>query len=290
MPTDPIKQKSVLVCGDLVWDTHIARLQFDPKGYFQPHLQSQLTNRHGGAWYLRDVIEYTLRGAGIAADVKAPAKARHVDIEESTGAYGGIARGFSVWEWFEGKSKPATAKQAKDGPVEYKWREGEAEPGAWRIREFLGCQQAQWTDGQRQQTRCPALPDFPAPPELLVIDDIGLGFADHPHCWPACLSAQASSVPQILAKATPPFDRLLWRKLLAPTWTSKLTVVVTAAALRDHGARLSCGFSWDQTIQEVKAEFSSRWRWLGPSAMPSRGGSIRPLRRRRFQPGAAISR
>jgi len=256
MPTDPVKQKTVLVCGDLVWDTHVARLQFDPKGYFQPHLQSQLSNRHGGAWYLRDVIENALQAANIAADVISPEKASHVDIEECTGAYGGIAKGFSVWEWFKGQSKPATVKQAKDGSVEYKWPEGEAEPGAWRIREFLGCQQAHWADGQRQRTSCPALPDFPGPLDLMVIDDLGLGFADHPDGWPGCLSAQASSAPQILAKATPPFDRPLWRRLLAPEWASKLTVVVAAAALRDHGARLSCGFSWDQTIQEVKAEFA----------------------------------
>jgi len=125
-----ISKKIIVVCGDLVWDTHIARLPSDPRGYFQPHLQSQLINRHGGAWYLHDVIVQALIAERVEGEVLAPARVAHVDIEERKGDSGVVAKGFSVWEWFDGRQKPAQAKVGEGGKVEYKWSEGEACPGA----------------------------------------------------------------------------------------------------------------------------------------------------------------
>ena len=66
-----ISKKIIVVCGDLVWDTHIARLASDPRGYFQPHLQSQLINCHGGAWYLQDVIVQALEAERSARQIGA---------------------------------------------------------------------------------------------------------------------------------------------------------------------------------------------------------------------------
>lgn len=299
----PRHTKTVTVCGDLVWDTHIARLQFDPKGYFQPHGQTQLKNRRGGAWYLRDVVKEVLRAekenadarvagmkkklekaeaaidpataddvlSALKAEVKktaawaeawkaqfdtepmAPNESSHEAIEDGGKDSGGIAKGFSVWEWFEGEPKLATAKLDKDGKPDFKWREGLAELGAWRIKEFLGCQEARWNEKNGDPAACPALPARKT--DLLLIDDLGLGFASHERCWPACLK-DSEPPAHIIIKATPSFDLPLWKKLLAPGLKSKVTVVVSAAALRDYGARLSRGFSWDQTIQEVKAVFA----------------------------------
>jgi hypothetical protein len=289
-------RKIVFVCGDLVWDTHIARLTSDPKGYFQPHLQSQLTNRHGGAWYLRDVIEEALQAAKaeaetilrdreterdkapsnapspeavanlenrvaeakariaqFAVELTAPARVAHVDIEEGKGNSAGIAKGFSVWEWFDGKQKTAKAKIDASGNIEFKWSEGEAFPGAWRVKEFLGCQAAKWPGDKGAPPACPAVTSIPDAPDLLVIDDLGLGFADHEDCWRPYLSASAK---RILVKTTPPFDRPLWKNLLNPERAPKVTVIMAAAALRDAGAHLTRGLSWDLTIQEIKKEFA----------------------------------
>lgn len=296
-------KKTIIVCGDLVWDTHIARLQSDPRGYFQPHLQSQLINRYGGAWYLGDVIAQAISGvradankvvatrqkelkeaeenrvskvtqeatvkrvteaqawaAQFDAKVVAPEKVGHVEIEEGKGDSCGVAKGFSVWEWFDGDAKRAKAKSRfnENGEitgVEYKWPDGETAPGAWRIKEFLGCQQAKWPKGNQDVRKCPVIEGDASSPHLLVIDDLGLGFADHPDCWPVCLSNPGKAPAQILVKTTPPFDTPLWVHLRDKKWIEKVTVVVSAAALRDFGARLSRGFSWDQTLQEVKHEF-----------------------------------
>lgn len=206
---------------------------------------------------MREVIEEAKGVVGLDAEVIAPEEVAHVEIEDEQGKGNslGIAKGFSVWEWFEGKEKPALAKARKDGApvtdplISYKWREGEACPGAWRIKEFLGCQAAKWKDKDNPRRRCPVVANPPASPDLLVIDDLGLGFADHRECWPPALAAGAGPV---LIKATPPFDRELWRELFAGNRVANVTVVVSAAALRDAGAQLTRGLSWDQTIREVK--------------------------------------
>lgn len=296
--------KNIIVCGDLVWDTHIARLPSDPRGYFQPHFQSQLTHRNGGAWYLRDVIEQAIKSAKTEAKdmvelreeefsnaksggaskktlqdyqrrldgaraqvaqfdavVLAPESVAHGEIEKNIGKSGGVAKGFSVWEWFDSKEKPAKAKMTKTGGVEYKWSRGQACPGAWRIKEFLGCQAAKWPGDKGARVRnCPSLAAPGTKVDLVVIDDLGLGFVDHEPCWPAYV--RDKTLP-ILIKATPPFDRKLWTELLKNP--SKLNVVVAAAALRDAGARLSRGFSWDKTVYEIQKEFDS-------------GGACWPLR------------
>lgn len=230
------KSKTILVTGDLVWDTHIARLPWAGKGYFQPHEQTQLKNRHGGAWYLADVIRGAVKVAGIQAEVVEPHRAKHEEIEENTGP-GGIAKGFSVWEWFkEGKS------------------------GTWRIKEFLGCQSAGWEKKKANDPAlilCQTLGDQPSKPDVLVIDDLGLGFTCHEKAWPTCLADLASAPAAITIKASLCFDRPLWKKLLAPGWAERVTVVVAGAVLRDAGSRLGRGFSSDQTIEEVQAAFTA---------------------------------
>ena len=222
-------KKMILVTGDVVWDTHIARLPWSAKGYYEPHRHTQLRNRCGGAWYLRDVIQGALKSAAIEADVIAPREAGHVEIEENSGP-GGIAKGFSVWEWFEGEPKP----------------------GAWRIEEFLGCQSAKW-DGEHGL--CQTEGEQPERPDVLVIDDLGLGFVSNEKAWPKCLADPEAGPGSIVAKLSPPFDSPLWVKLLAPEWAVCVTVVIAAASLRDAGARLGRGYSWDQTIEEVQRCF-----------------------------------
>lgn len=147
-----------------MWDTHIARLPWTGYGCSQPQSQTQLVNRHGGAWYLRDVIQGALKAAKIDAALSAPQEAKHEEIE-GPNCPSGIAKGFSIWKWFEGEHKS----------------------GAWRIAEFLGCQAAPW-DAERS---CPLITNEPKQPDVLVIDDLGLGFASHSECWPKSLQDPA---------------------------------------------------------------------------------------------------
>lgn len=239
--------KSVYVTGDLVWDTHIARLPRSRQGYHEPHGQTQLANRHGGAWYLQEVIKAALTGRPLAdaVSVTVPRRAGHEEIEEGTGPLG-IAKSFTVWEWFPEPKKS----------------------GAWRLREFLGCQSAVWKSPEAEKPARPFAQTLELPsstPDVLVIDDLGLGFAENQDAWPAFLQDGARLPATIIAKTTPSFGRPLWLKLLAPECAGRLSLVLGAAALRDAGARLGPGLSWDRTLKEVKALFEP-------------GGVCRPLR------------
>ena len=262
-----MKTKTIVVCGDLVWDTHIARLPWTGLGYYEPNPNTQLANRPGGAWYLRDMITAALvEGAKpepgeenwedeLKKIIFSPAKAKHEDIE-SKNCPAGIARACSVWNWFEGVRKPAAAKLVKEGSVEsiwHQWPEGEAEPGAWRITEFLGCQAARWEGAPAG----PAIENEPENPQVLVIDDLGLGFAKHKDSWPRCLKNPPKSLESIIIKATPPFDTAIWDTLLTKGVAERVSVVISAAALRDFGVQLTKGLSWDHTIEEVQREFST---------------------------------
>lgn len=228
-----MKKKTILVSGDLVWDTHLARLNTAPQGYFQTHQHSQLHQREGGAWFVAQLIEQALAGHRMV-------ETQSLDVEllrptpPAAGemcAAGGVAHAFSVWAWH--------GKDQKDPNA------------AWHISEFLGCQEADWSSGKG----LPAVPALPEAPDLLVIDDLGLGFASHEEAWPDCLRGRAPAPQRVLIKGWPPFDRPLYAKLLAPDQADKVTVLVGAAALRDHGASLSCGESWDRTLEEIQAEF-----------------------------------
>jgi hypothetical protein len=231
-----MKTKNVLVCGDLVWDTHIARLPRTGNGYYEPQVQTQHANRHGGAWYLGDLIVQVLEASGIAAQVFIPQKIPHENIEDNK-CPAGIAKGFSIWGWDENKTKDKTDKS-----------------GAWRIAEFLGCQAPHWEIGRS----CPAFDSLPKQKaDILVIDDLSLGFGDHEDCWPQALKDIRQAPAKIIAKATAPFDGPLWRRLLSKEWAGRVTVVASVAALRDVGARVSRGQSWDRAIEEIQLEFSA---------------------------------
>jgi hypothetical protein len=196
------------------------------------------------------------RVAQFNAQVIGLAKTEAGDIEVGNRKAPAIGKAFSVWQWFAGNEKPAKAVMSKDNAVEAEWSDIEAKPGAWRIKEFLGCQVPNWGDGTKPASYAGLT--VPGGPDVLVIDDLGLGFAYHSEAWPSYLTGDAkSSPPCIVAKLTPPLDGPLWKKLLTPNWASKVTLVMTATSLRAVGARLSHAFSWDQTIEEVKAEFES---------------------------------
>jgi hypothetical protein len=282
-----MRPATILTCGDLVRDTHIARLSSAPGGYFQPHTQSQLCATRGGAWYLSalvyEAVEATLAEAmrtTTAAEraldeattrTNPPASTQHLGTlasaldaaktysaqfpatycEAPDATPTGVAKAFSVWELFEGKKKPARATPPEGATPTYSWPEGEALPSTWRIKEFLGCQTPDWTSPSPFQTGAMAL----ITPHVAVIDDLGLGFADHHAHWPTCLQTLERSPHHIVIKASRSFDRPLWKRLLDEEWAKKTTVVVSAAALREEGARLSRGLSWDRTIADVKSEF-----------------------------------
>jgi len=268
--------KKILITGDLVWDTHIARLPVTGLGYFETHSHTQLVNRLGGAWYLRDVIQALIKAQNatmakhispdqthtresLAAEVFCPEPVEH-SLVEGENCPSGIAKGFSIWKFFDGAKKTASAKilkgkkQDEEPTIIFKWPKGPAEPGTWRITEFLGCQAAVWNS----KRPCPVVNNEPANPDVLVIDDLGLGFANHEECWPKCLREPQNFSGAIVVKGTPPFTSALWQKLLNPNLklVENLTVVISVAAMRDMGATIARGLSWDRAIEDFQREYS----------------------------------
>jgi len=141
----------------------------------------------------------------------------------------------AVWEAFEGPKKQLH----------------------WRLSKNLGY-------GAREGAAYPASPGpglTEAMPEVVVIDDGGLGFrlktADH--CWPAFLtsSAEAPDLRWIILKMSRPLARGdLWR-ILAERWHERLIVVVSGDNLRQEDVRASRGLSWESTVDDLVREIKS---------------------------------
>lgn len=284
----------IVVTGDLVWDTHVARLPVSGHGYFDPHGQTQLLNRYGGAWYLAEVIEAAIcshnksakNGASgkeetMAQTCRPPKRTAHEEIEGNN-CPPGIAKGFSIWQWHDGEKKKAAIRLVPEGvglKVKDAWPDGKAELGAWRVAEFLGCQEATWAPNAAGEIHGPQRQDATQHPAALVIDDLGLGFSQHEAAWPACLRGSVQPPAVIVAKASPPFDAPLWRKLLQPAWAERLTVVISAASLRDAGAEIAVGLSWDRTIEDLQREFGCGVRQAGATSPGGVGTVFRLCRR-----------
>jgi len=222
--------KTMVVAGDLVLDHDLARLAGRGRNYSVPCPSTLVAHRHGGAWYVEEMLKVAFAQSRDSKGEDVPtilAPQRIALGEGGTHDTRHVAQAFSVWEMvMEGGDK------------------------TWRVADFLGCQCACQGEGCRP----PAIPRDVANPDVLVIDDLGLGFAARPDHWPAALGDGAPG--SIVAKATTSFDNPLWKKLLAPGLAEKTTVVATALTIRGLGAKLSRASSWDQTIEELIHEFS----------------------------------
>jgi hypothetical protein len=117
----------------------------------------------------------------------------------------------------------------------------------WRVSRFLGHAGAPtWS----------SIPKDAADPDLLVLDDLNMGFRDDPTSWP--LALQAGGAPRnIILKTTVPLGSgALHAKLLAD-FADRLDVVVPVSALRYRRASISKALSWDRTIEETAREFDT---------------------------------
>jgi hypothetical protein len=93
-------------------------------------------------------------------------------------------------------------------------------------------------------------------PDVLLIDDLGLGFRDDSDLWPKALKAGGRPKSIILKCDAPLVRSKLW-EYLVPDHADRLTVIVPIHLLRARGASISAPLSWDLTIQEIAREFES---------------------------------
>src|ERR1022692_3635167 len=140
----------------------------------------------------------------------------------------------------------------------------------WEAYEGLKKGQQQWRGSKKLgygKRTFSAYPATPAPglaeakPQLVVIDDGGLGFrlktADK--CWPPFLKSgsTAQELQWIILKLSRPLARGdLWR-VLAEKWRERLIVVVSADNLRSEDIRVSRGLSWESTVDDLIEEIKS---------------------------------
>ncbi len=139
----------------------------------------------------------------------------------------------SVWKLFEETGKKPT----------------------WRMEMSLGYGASQ--DGD--------YPASPAPgsrervPEVLVIDDGGLGFRNPQAkgCWPVWLSGEErpAGLEWIILKLSRPLARgELSLNLMRESWRKRLIVIVSADQLRSEGLRVEGGLSWETSVDDIVDE------------------------------------
>lgn len=223
-----LKSKKIVVAGDLIVDHDFARLPGRGGNFHAPCTQTLLTHAHGGAWYLADTLNLVLGSPAAAQSADRPKvyAPKQIPLGGKTVRKFSLGNAFSVWQLIEaGKDK------------------------VWRVEESLGCQ------GPAEETTPVPRTDDPADPDVLVLEEMGLGFASNPKCWPAAL--KEGGAPQaIVVKASASFDCRLWEeKLLKPGLAEKVTIVASAHVLRAMGAKLSRALSWDQTVEDLIREF-----------------------------------
>ncbi len=85
--------------------------------------------------------------------------------------------------------------------------------------------------------------------DLVVLDDPGNGFRDanNEKAWPGAFRARSKNKPTIILKTARPLAQgALWNEL-AKKHLSRLVVIIDADDLREEGANISKGLSWERT-------------------------------------------
>lgn len=216
--------RTVLVTGDLIWDYNLLQYPTRPVTHREELPDAGLVVSRGGAWYVGSLV--TRACCDLDVDVVTPVE----PAPDCPADQPKVNQAYQVW------SLHNRVRDRKDlGQV-------------WRISSFLGCCPA---DGGKEPPR--AEEEFKEP-DVLVLDDLGLDFRDAEGRWLACLREGDGPSRIVLKLSGEVGVGPLWQRL-KEEFADRLTVVVSARALRERGAALSQGLSWDRTIEEIVHEF-----------------------------------
>jgi len=218
--------KTVLLTGDLLQ---------------QVNLVSELIPPHMGCGPLPGLRVESLKewGGSLASLVEASCGDLASRIL-TAGNQTAVRQSYVLWAPFP----PEPAKKDKAGE-----KTGAAQ--VWRICRHLGVVQP--TDSPDLRSEAGA--NDPNP-DVLLIDELGLGFRDDPKCWPQALQDGGEPKGIILKCDAPLVRSSLWEYLLKHH-SDRLTVIVPVRFLRARGAKISAPLSWDLTIEELAKEFKS---------------------------------
>lgn len=224
---------NIVVVGDLVVDHHLIEDPSQPSSFAEAVATAVAHRTPGGAWYLLNVLQWLTSDL---EDVRIAAPKPHDVNRLSPADLGGLRIAHAYQSWTPVLREP----DSKEGDQ------------VWRVRHFVGCQKPP-KDGvtigiEPEDTTA----------DILVIDDLGLGFADDSNLIAKVLE-RCDKDTEILWKTSGAMTRRgLWTELRS--FRNRLTVVVPAEALRTRGAEISTNLSWDRTIEDTVAELTS-----GPS-------------------------
>ena len=215
--------KTVIVAGDLVWDNNLEQRPALPTTHHELLDSAVLHRRAGGAWYLLDLISTAC--SDLETDIKGPS----IETPEKS-----TSQAYQLWSLYE-KKVGSTEK-------------------VWRISQFMGCQTTS------QDVPHKYLPhDGSVIPDVLVLDNLGCGFFRGNDTFLEAFENSNSDYPRkIIIKVSSmqihlPFLNLLLSK--ERKYAERLTVVLPVRALRERGAAISQGLSWDRTVEETVKEF-----------------------------------
>ncbi len=217
--------KTIVVAGDLILDYNLGEFQTAAEHYHATLQFMVLRQKPGGAWFLEDLVKRACSDLGDVIIRGAPRTKRF------QGPGRRINHAHQTWSQYQRTADPHEKKTA------------------WRIKDFLGCRTA---DPAKTTPLLPA--KDPARPDMLVLDDLGLGFRHNEDQWPVSLTRAEGPEQIILKISSPDFDSPLWRRL-QHDFADRLTVVLSATALRERGVDLCKALSWDCTIEELVNEF-----------------------------------
>ncbi len=217
---------AVVVTGDLVRDHYLYQYPTTPSSYHEPSPPTVLQEEKGGAWYLSKLVKTACSDR--VPDLRFPPDDRSA------------ARSFSLLS-----TQPQKAGgRKKEGTV-------------WRISTFLGCERPKATDPSETSPPIHDVETLGAGDgNILLIDDLGLGFNRSQRLWPAALTDNNWKGRVILKTSSAHGENLLLKHLLRDAYSARLTVIVSAGVLRTRGAAISQGLSWDQTIEDTAREFA----------------------------------
>jgi hypothetical protein len=222
---------SLIVSGDLTMDWNLARTRrFKGIPLFWSEDTTRIFWQRGGSALLADLIQAC--ACELADDLpeacsiyqpSSPQSPSEVSPDDPR-----FHHSFALWSLYKYGEKPPLDK----------------EKPAWRVEEFLG---------MRRSSEIPKLPivDDTAEADLVVLDDAGLGFRDHPDLWPLAIGTPSKKKPWLVVKmAKPVAQGPLWEHLHSQC-SDNLIVITTANDLRLTEVQISRELSWERTAQDV---------------------------------------
>jgi hypothetical protein len=231
-----IMKKRILISGDIINDHNLVEksvLAPVKQQVFSPVMHSTMP---GGAIYLKEIIARLF-----------PEKNPEVEI-------------VGLPDFGAAKPNPQPTM-----PASYQiWSMHELTKGkkdtAWRIRYPMGILEI----GKKNTDTFFKWND-PGNADLLVIDDLGLGFCDSIKDYsqffrqinPADFILKTSNL-----RSVSPLWQWLFQSDEGHTYLDRLTVVLSANALRKRGASISKALSWDMTIEDTVKEMESGYSSL----------------------------